>query len=60
MKQKYIEFLKTIENETILNSVKLFENDDITFEDLERVVLDNKEISFRVFNNKEKVSRILN
>ena len=59
MKEKYIEYLKTIENENILNSVKMFENDDITFEDLERVVLDNNEISIRVFEKKEKVSRIL-
>jgi len=57
--EKYIEYLKKTENNSILNAVSLYEKNIFDEIDLEKVVLSQDEISKRVFYKQEKIKRIL-
>lgn len=57
MKEKYIKYLK--ETNKFDNIIKSYNNNKINFLELEKIVMDNDEISFNVFSKKEKVERLI-
>jgi hypothetical protein len=57
--EKYLEYLKSLNNINILEAIKIFEDNKVDENYLSKVAIDNEYLSYRTFLKSEKIKKIL-
>jgi len=59
MKENYIKYLKTSDNENVLSALDKYEKQEIDFIELEKIAINNLVFSMRVYEKSLKISKLL-
>jgi len=57
--EKYLEYLKSLNNINIIEAIKIFEDNKVDENYLSKVAIDNEYLSYRTFLKSEKIKKIL-
>lgn len=57
--EKYLEYLKSLNNINIIEAIKIFEDNKVDENYLSKVAIDNEYLSYRTFLKSEKIIKIL-